>query len=130
LLGIAVCGWVASVIGYACFNAYDDGIDSYSFIALSLLLIGIPTMLASVVYAAKLMGKTILIFTLALSIGMFALYVLYKERFTESLATSSNEHIVTPERKAQCVKDCIGDLNEYCQAACELFTPSENNPQK
>ena len=130
LIGITACGWLASVIAYACFNAYEDGIDSYSFTALSLLLIGVPTMLASIAYAAKLMGKTVLTSTLVAFIIILAFSQLYKERFRESPTRSANEHIVTPERKARCAKDCIGDPNEYCQAACELFSPGGDKSPK
>ena len=56
-IGVALCAWIAGVIGFAGWAAYEDGLELYRWTILVLLLVGAPIAVAAIIYAAVLLGR-------------------------------------------------------------------------
>ncbi|HHA2483690.1 TPA: hypothetical protein ACOECJ_004238 [Stenotrophomonas maltophilia] len=69
---IAVCLWIAVVVGLAAWSAFDNDVELYDRTMLGLLLLGGPVVFASVIYAAVLSGKRALKWLIALCIAVAA----------------------------------------------------------
>ncbi|WP_242880409.1 hypothetical protein [Stenotrophomonas maltophilia] len=74
-VGSAICLWVAAVVGAAILQANDDYLELYSKTMLTLLLVGVPLALASLVYAIRLIGWR-LMKRLAIAVAIVAIIVI------------------------------------------------------
>jgi Tfp pilus assembly protein PilE len=142
-VGIAACLWVAGVIGFAGFAAYNDGLELYRWTMLGLLLLGLPAAVVAVSYAAILLGQKgrkiviTLIFISCIVIASLKIYSSYQshvraeERRVAQLAENAEMAKRTAAREAQyaedwqnfeenCRKNCenLGDYTEMCPIHC------------
>lgn len=129
-VGIAACLWVASVIGFAGFAAYSDGLELYRWTMLGLLLFGLPTALGAVSYAAILLGEEgrkkamILIITSCVVIASLKIYISYQshlqdeERRLAQLAEDAEMDKRRAAREAQLSED-LKNFAYICKKECQ-----------
>ena len=141
--GVVVCLWVAGVIGFAGFAAYNDGLELYRWTMLGLLLVGLPVAIGAITYAAALLGRSGRKFALLLVIisgvavvtqqgyNLYQAHVRAEERRIAQLAEDAEMAKRALAERAQdaedwlqfgvnCKDSCqsLGDYSELCPAQC------------
>lgn len=106
-IGVALCAWIAGVIGVAGWAAYEDELELYRWTVLVLLLVGAPVAIAAIVYAAVLLGRKaalLLIAFFGIAVGARFAYEVYQSH-ERAKAKEVREVRLAEARRAQERKD-------------------------
>lgn len=135
-VGVSLCCWIAGIVSLAGWAAYNDGLELYRWTMLALLLIGAPTSVAAIAYAASLLGRQVrkailfLITLLCIAIGTMFGYdahqasVRAKEQAAvvakRAAAKVVQDHDDWQQFGTECVDTCtrLSDHSSTCAPEC------------